>query len=95
MFFNRIFMKKLRKLKLKDIAILGKDEMRALLGGAYYCSRSKQMGDNSFITYTFTSEDMNVANSWCAFWKSAGWFVTLNVKNDNDQQKTDYYGKYL
>lgn len=56
-------MKKLRKLKLKDIAILGKDEMRALLGGAYYCSRSKQMGDNSFITYTFTSEDMNVANS--------------------------------
>lgn len=79
-------MKKLGKLNLKQVE-LKEDEMKVLLGGKliYYCTRMKKNYDGSITVFPFSTDNVNLANSWCAFWESAGWLVTFTSRDDGTE----------
>ncbi len=86
-------MKKLEKLDLKQVA-LEDNEMKTLVGGKimYYCTRMQRNYDGSITVYPFSTDNVRVANSWCAFWESAGWYVTQDAQDDGSgNSATPYY----
>ena len=87
-------MKKLRKLELKAVE-LRDEEMKVLFGGkkVYCCTRIQKNydEDGGFIGYTFSTDSESLADSWCAFWESAGWFVTMDCFDDGNDYTPYYY----
>lgn len=87
-------MKKLGKLNLKQVE-LKEDEMKKLVGGKiiYNCIRTQKYDNTGAITYGFTTDNLNLANSWCGFWKSAGWTTTIIPIDDGSDsyQGVPYY----
>ena len=88
-----MILKKLKKLDLKQVE-LRDDEMKVLIGGKmiYNCIRTQKYDDTGAIFYKFSTDSLSLANSWCAFWESAGWDTTvIPVDDGSGNQNVPYY----
>lgn len=76
-------MKNLKRIRLQANTI-EKEEMNKLLGGkiVYYCFRTQKNYDGSLTTFPFNDTNEAVANSWCSFWRSAGWAISMSAVDD-------------